>query len=579
MTSFIWLIALICSIFGIFACTSVITPVIGQQTNQSSFSILSNGSGTSFSGKYTNHQAGVEITFPSGWKGLESNSGNSTGILVFNNTNTFSGIIFGITDKSNLKKIPSVLAISNSNNSTVQALLSVPPKCRNILNPFQSTINGMNGIFTDIECPYLLQQETIFETKKDIVNIIFIAPPKDFYKFYVDFNNTINSLRISNTLDTPLADLANTTTTTNSGNTTSENAKVTVQTTYPNQNGGYMHEHGTNGKIAFDSDRDGNNEIYVMNADGTGLTRLTNYSSDSPIWSPDGTKIAFVTTEDSKIQINVMNADGSGQTRLTNSDWPTLPIWSPDGTKIAFESIRDHHSQIYVMNADGTGQTNLSNNIWNDSRPSWSPDGTKIAFESIRDHHSQIYVMNVDGTGQTNLSNNNDDDGIPSWSPDGTKIAFARYYGGLSQIYVMNADGTAQTRLTNSTTYLPIWSPDGTKIAFVTTGESSNQIYVMNTDGTGQTNLINYTTSDLPVWSPDGTKIAFVSGKDGNNEIYVMNSDGTGLTRLINNAWYGTPSWGMQTPIPEFSSLVGIIMTISVIGVIVISSNFRLRFS
>src|SRR5918992_951085 len=118
---------------------------------------------------------------------------------------------------------------------------------------------------------------------------------------------------------------------------------------------------GPNGQIAFVSLRDGNDEIYVMTADGSDQTNLSNNDADdfNPSWSPDGEKIAFSsfrdeTEESDNEEIYVMNADGSGQTRLT--DDPALDrfaSWSPDGEKIAFTSDRENGiDEIYVMNAD-----------------------------------------------------------------------------------------------------------------------------------------------------------------------------------------------------------------------------------
>ena len=122
---------------------------------------------------------------------------------------------------------------------------------------------------------------------------------------------------------------------------------------------------GGSGQIAFASSRDGNSEIYVMNADGSGQTRLTNDSRDDqyPAWSPDGRQIAFMSDQGyyqwgyyySNWEIYVMNADGSGQTNLTNNgadDW--VPAWSPDGQQIAFHSTRNGNYEIYLMNADGS---------------------------------------------------------------------------------------------------------------------------------------------------------------------------------------------------------------------------------
>ncbi|MCY2923834.1 MAG: DPP IV N-terminal domain-containing protein, partial [Planctomycetota bacterium] len=193
-------------------------------------------------------------------------------------------------------------------------------------------------------------------------------------------------------------------------------------------------------KIAFTSDRDGYSDIYVMNADGTGQTRLTNSGvrGFAPAFSPDGRKIAF----DSAGLIYVMNADGTGQTRLTNGAGDEIrPAFSPDGTKIAFDSDRDGNCEIYVMNADGTGQTRLTNNAAVDLAPTFSPDGRKIAFASDRDGNYEIYVMNADGTAQTRLTNNAASDYDPTFSPDGSKIAFVSSRDGNFEIYVMNADG------------------------------------------------------------------------------------------------------------------------------------------
>ena len=266
------------------------------------------------------------------------------------------------------------------------------------------------------------------------------------------------------------------------------------------------------------------------------------------------TRIAFTGLRDGSEDIYTMNIDGTNQTRITNAPGTDIrPSWSPDGTKIAFDTNRDDSQEIYVMNADGSGQTRLTNSPSVDFNASWSPDGSKIAFSSFRDGNYEIYVMNADGTAQTRLTNNAP--GVweynPTWSPDGSKIAFYsnRDVGGVGEIYVMNADGTAQTRLTNSTSYegAPSWSPDGAKIAFESQRDGNQEIYVMNANGTSQTRLTNnVATETTPSWSPDGSKVIFASSRDGNYEIYTMNPDGTNPTRLTtttttdqDGAWSG----------------------------------------
>ena len=108
-----------------------------------------------------------------------------------------------------------------------------------------------------------------------------------------------------------------------------------------------------------------------------GQTNLTNNAAfdSEPAWSPDGAKIAFISERDGNFEIYVMNANGSGQTNLTNNAaYDSQPAWSPDGAKIAFTSERDGNGETYVMNADGSGQTNLTNYPRLDGYPAWSPE-------------------------------------------------------------------------------------------------------------------------------------------------------------------------------------------------------------
>jgi Tol biopolymer transport system component len=280
-------------------------------------------------------------------------------------------------------------------------------------------------------------------------------------------------------------------------------------------------------------------------------------------------RIAFSSDRDGDFEIYVMNADGSGQTQLTDNDvFDAYPAWSPDGTKIAFASKSDDIPptfQIYVMNADGTGLIKLTNegpySIWSNSHPAWSPDGSKIAFTSDREESWEIWVMNADGSGQTRLTRFYGQDGSPTWSPDGTKIAFSSLLGGEHEertIYMinsdgtMNADGTRLTKLTNFDPYMrwqhmdPAWSPDGSKIAF-TSNQGGGDIWVVNpwVVNAGETRLTDDADDKgSPAWSPGGTKIAFTSDRDGNYEIYVMNADGTGQHNLTNQGDYDRdPAW------------------------------------
>jgi Tol biopolymer transport system component len=231
-------------------------------------------------------------------------------------------------------------------------------------------------------------------------------------------------------------------------------------------------------KVVFYSARDGNPEyggtpeIYIMNADGSAQARLTTKGEGFGFFalSPDGQKIAIsawdfymvdLASRTTNQTVYIMDADGSNQTRLTNNQTYMMDLgfgWSPDGQKITYISIRDGKIGICVINTDGSNETCLTGK--NDMDFDWSIDGQEIVFVSIRDENGEIYVMNADGSNQVRLTNNQADDTFPTWSQDGRKIAFMSERDGNREIYVMNTNGSNQTRLTNNEAddYSPVWS-------------------------------------------------------------------------------------------------------------------------
>jgi TolB protein len=256
----------------------------------------------------------------------------------------------------------------------------------------------------------------------------------------------------------------------------------------------------------FVSKQVGNDEIYAMDEDGSNVVRLT-YNSvpdGRATWSANGQHIAFASGATGTRDIFVMNANGSGLRNITNTpeadeDWPD---WSPKGNRIIFSSTRDGNHEIYVTDLDAEQTTRLTSRTEIDKWPAWSGCGSKIAFQSNAVGAStDIFVMDADGSNLARLTDNAALDQMPTWSPD-MKIAFMSNRNGKPQIFVMDQYGEGEVAINNLVGARPSWSRDGEWIVF-TGGDgfpstaAAYELYKMKNDGT---NVIRLTTNS---WNDD----------------------------------------------------------------------------
>lgn len=213
-------------------------------------------------------------------------------------------------------------------------------------------------------------------------------------------------------------------------------------------------------RIAFADDVGGRSALATASADGSDVVRLTHGMNDSwPSWSSDGSKIAFSGTEfdpsaprcglgvdiDCPTDIYVMNADGSDLERITTDQAPDFhPVWSPDGTKIAFTGRgQNNGTSIWVVEVNGTGARQVSSgSVGSAFSPTWSPDGSVIAFAAISGDGTAIYGVAPDGTDE-HLTPTGVSISDPVWSPDGSLIAFSAVDppSGIPSLYSVRLDG------------------------------------------------------------------------------------------------------------------------------------------
>ncbi|HKY28914.1 MAG TPA: DPP IV N-terminal domain-containing protein [Pyrinomonadaceae bacterium] len=259
--------------------------------------------------------------------------------------------------------------------------------------------------------------------------------------------------------------------------------------------------------IAFHSNRDGNNEVYMMNPDGSDQARLTFESRNDqrPDVSPNGIRIVFASN------------------RIIGDTNPTGDF------------------EIFVMNSDGSDVTQLTLNGTEDSWPRWSPNGQWIAFHSNVDGNFEIYVIRPDGTDLTRVTDYAGLDQFPEWSPNGKQLAIRRD----TDLYLIDLDGSNPIQLTAAAliNQMASWAPDGKKLAFLSTREGYPSVFVMDTDGSNPVNLTpkpadvpaSAWSSRAPGWSRNGQSIYFTARRPEvsvSENIFMMNADGSGVTQL-----------------------------------------------
>jgi TolB protein len=256
----------------------------------------------------------------------------------------------------------------------------------------------------------------------------------------------------------------------------------------------------------------------------------------APAVSPDGSKIAFLSDRDGADDIFLIGADGTGEVRLTKTpETESQPEWSADGSRLFFSVFADGASRIYSIGLDDRSTKLIGTVPGRAIRV--SRDGKHVLYWTGSWTAMKLFESGVDGSAARQLT---DGKGVvwgARWSPDGKRIAFGgKDSDGVVHVYAIDADGSGRERLTRIEPsgmgeQMPAWSPDGSTLA-VQAGMSNQPAHIWLVDlKTGAGRKLGAHTEayndEVPAWFPDGRRIAFQSDRTGVVEVWAMGADGS----------------------------------------------------
>jgi len=259
-------------------------------------------------------------------------------------------------------------------------------------------------------------------------------------------------------------------------------------------------------KIVFVSNRDENDELYMMDYDGYNQTRLTfNKIKDyMPSWSVDGSKIAYTVYQNQLAGLYMLDVFAGKRSAIFTKGTSYGASFSPNGKKMLFCSTGDEsNAELYIAESDGTRCKRLTFNKAIDTAPSWSPTNREIAFTSDRGGTPQIYIMDAEGSNVRRMSFGGNYHDAPAWAPTGDRIAYVSRVYAIFDIYILNLQSQQIIKLTesNARNESPCWSPDGRHLIFSSNRSGSIQLYTIDYDGTHFRRLTSQGTNKLPDWS------------------------------------------------------------------------------
>jgi len=258
-----------------------------------------------------------------------------------------------------------------------------------------------------------------------------------------------------------------------------------------------------------------------------------------PVVSPDGARIAFLSNRDGSEDLFIINPDGTGEKQLTHTPEAETGLqWSADGKHVVFSVLTSDTSRLYIIYPDGKNQHEIASVPGR--TPMLAPDGKRVVYMAGTWNATRLMVAALDGSGAKQINDGSSIAWNNHWSPDGKRIAFTGQNDPKRElaVFVMNADGSERRQVTHialedGAAQWPVWSPSGRQLAIQVNSRSnrgSAHIWIVDAaTGEGRKLAAHDRTylDETPYWFPDGKRIAFQSNRTGHMEVWVMNVDGS----------------------------------------------------
>jgi TolB protein len=278
------------------------------------------------------------------------------------------------------------------------------------------------------------------------------------------------------------------------------------------------------GIIVFASDRSGNNaDLFLVNADGSGLQQLTNTRADeiAPSWSPDGSALAYLESKNGGLRLYILEMTEYVSGLITSEPRQlstlkvdeSIPSWSPDSKYIMVSAETDGNQELFIIPVDGSPEQRLTRTEYDEKDPAWSPDGEGFVYTSNPDGNFDLFYAEfnpgdtLDILSSSQLTMSDDDEMRPDWSPDGLQIVYSNADNGNHNLYLIALDGSAAEQLTDTPAkeWNPRWSIQGNLIlySYFNFSDTLNDLVIL--DLSDQTEkIVTFDSFDnwWPGWKP-----------------------------------------------------------------------------